>query len=121
VARPANLRRVKTYSAASGIVYSYYFFESQKARRGFHSGAEYIYVVAADRGDPFPISIFVRRDALERSGRRLGRALSGTEEYALAKMRLFQAFDELESITAASPSLVVDDANIDGLLAKLDL
>jgi len=47
--------------------------------------------------------------------------MTGTEEYAVAKMRLFQAFDEVEGLAAARPDLTVDDANLESLLAQLDL
>jgi hypothetical protein len=36
-------------------------------------------------------------------------------------MRLFQAFDGLEDLRAASLSLVVDETNVEELLAALDL
>ena len=52
---------------------------------------------------------------------RQGRKLSGTEEYAVAKMRLFQAFDEVENLATSRPEIVVDDSNLENLLEKLDL
>jgi hypothetical protein len=36
-------------------------------------------------------------------------------------MRLFQAFDEIEGLTAKQPDLLVDGSNLDTLLAQLDL
>lgn len=54
-------------------------------------------------------------------GKQVGRALSGTEEYAAAKMRLFQAFDEVEGLADSRPELEVDAANLDSLLRKLDI
>jgi hypothetical protein len=121
VTRPEAVRRVKSYSAATGYVYQYYFYELNKTRRGLTSGTEYVYMVSVDRKKVFPLAIFVRRDAAEKWGRATGRALSGTEEYAVAKMRLFQALDELEDLEAHPPNLVVDDSNLESLLAQLDL
>ena len=69
----------------------------------------------------FPIRIFVRRAALENWTKQTGRALTGTEEYALAKMRLFEALDEVEDFAAKRPELAVDDSNISTLLERLDL
>lgn len=69
----------------------------------------------------FPIRIFVGRAALENWTKRTGRALTGTEEYALAKMRLFEALDEVEDFAAKRPELAVDESNIDALLERLDL
>jgi hypothetical protein len=119
--RPEAVRRVKSYSAATGYVYQYYFYEVQKTRRGFASGTEYVYMVSVDRKKVFPVRIFVRGDAVEKWGRAAGRPLSGTEEYAAAKMRLFQAFDEVEEIESRQPELFVDDSNLTDLLAQLDL
>jgi len=117
----APVRRVKSYSAASGYVYQYQFHQVQSSRRGFHSGNEYTYLVTADRKNAFPVRIFVRRDALEKWTARTGRQLTGTEEYAAAKMRLFQAFDETETSVTAPLDLVVDDSNLAELLASLDI
>ena len=121
VARPEVAHRIKSYSAATGYVYQYCFVEVQRARRGFSPGIEYIYAVSVDRKANFPLAVFIRGSALEKWARREGRKLSGTEEYAVAKMRLFEAFDEAEDLASAKPDLVVDDANLDALLQKLDL
>ena len=121
MARPEAARRVKSYSAQSGYVYQYYFFEVQKARRGAFSGTEYVYMVSTDRKTVFPVRILVRSDAVEAWAARMGRALSGTEEYAVAKMRLFQIFDESEQVVAGAHDYFVDDSNLDVLLELLDL
>ncbi len=119
--RPDAARRVKSYSAATGFVYQYYFFEVVKAKRGAAAGTEYVYMVSVDRKTVFPLRVFVRRDAVESWAGRAGRTLSGTEEYAIAKMRLFQAFDEIEDIGPSLPDLVVDESNLDALLSLLDI
>jgi hypothetical protein len=49
------------------------------------------------------------------------RELDSSEQYALAKMRLFRAFDELENLREESFNLVVDETNLEELLAALDL
>jgi hypothetical protein len=121
MSRPEAVRRIKTYSAATGYVYQYYFYEVQKTRRGFSAGTEYVYMVSLDRRQVFPLRIFVKQSAVDKWGRSVGCALSGTEEYAVAKMRLFQAFDESQEIEAKRPDLIVDDSNLDALLSQLDL
>ncbi len=121
MARPQAVRRIKSYSAATGYVYQYYFEEVQKARRGFSAGTEYVYMVSVDRETAFPLRIFVGRGAVEKWGQRVGREMTGTEEYAVAKMRLFQAFDEVEDLAAARSDLLVDESNLEALLAHLDL
>lgn len=119
--RPQAAHRVKSYSAATGYVYQYYFYEVEKARRGNISGTEYAYMVSVDRQRVFPLKVFVSNDALEKWLARTGQLLTGTEEYAVAKMRLFQAFDEIEGLAAKAPDLMVDDSNLESLLAQLDL
>jgi len=47
--------------------------------------------------------------------------MTGTEEYAVAKMRLFQGFDEIEDVAATPAELVVDESNLESLLSQLDL
>ncbi len=121
MARPEAVRRIKSYSSATGYVYQYYFYEVQKVRRGVSAGTEYVYMVSRDRNKVFPLRIFVRGDAVEEWSRVAGRPLSGTEEYAVAKMRLFQVFDEVENLEADSSDLFVDQSNLDSLLRTLDL
>ena len=119
--RPEAVRRVKSYSAATGYVYQYYFYEVEKSRRGNSPGMEYVYMVSVDRKHVFPLKVFVVKEALDQWSTRTGQQLTGTEEYAVAKMRLFQAFDELEALTAKTPELAVDATNLDALLSQLDL
>ncbi len=121
MSRPEAVRRVKTYSAETGYVYQYYFYEVQKARRGFSAGTEYVYMVSLDRKQVFPLKIFVKQSAVEKWGRAAGRPLSGTEEYAVAKLRLFQALDELQEIESKRPDLIVDESDLHALLSQLDL
>jgi len=119
------VRRVKSYSSASGFVYQYQFHEVNHAQRNGQPGNEYIYYVSADRKKMFPLRIFISRAAIEQGGNRIGRTLTGTEEYAVAKMRLFQAFDDVEDLAAKlpgqAPELTVDAADIERLLSQLDV
>jgi hypothetical protein len=119
--RPEAVRRVKSYSSATGYVYQYYFYEVQKIRRGGAAGTEYVYMVSVDRRKVFPLRVFVRRDGVEKWGRVAGRELSGTEEYAVAKMRLFDALDEITGIESSQTELIVDESNLDVLLDRLNL
>ena len=121
MARPEAVRRVKSYSAATGYVYQYYFFEVQKKRHSLAPGTEYVYMVSIDRKKVFPVRILVRADAADSRHRKTGLFLTGTEEYALAKLRLFQALDELTDLDRNHPELFVDQSNIESLLAQLDL
>jgi len=118
---PETPRRVKSYSAETGYTYQYVFHEIRKARRGLSVGNEYVYLVSRDRKTSFPLTIFIGRDAARGWARGSGRDLTGTEEYAAAKMRLFQALDEEENLPDARPDIQVDAAQLTALLARLDL
>ncbi len=123
--RPDAVRRVKSYSAADGHVYQYYFFEGNRAQRGGGPGGEFTYVVSTDRRSAFPFKIFVLQAALDAWAKQNGRPLSSSEEYAVAKMRLFQAFDEgaVQTPPAGQPPLevVVDESNLEDLLGQLGI
>jgi len=114
-------RRVKSYSAATGYTYQYVFHEIRKGRRGLAAGNEYVYLVSADRKTTFPLVIFIGRDAVRGWARRAGRELTSTEEYAAAKMRLFQTLDEVENVAEARPDIQVNEAELVELLERLDL
>src|SRR6266446_138470 len=117
--RPDAVRRVKSYSAAEGYVYQYYFFEGNRAQRNGAPGGEFTYVVTADRRAAFSFKIFVMQSALDAWARLNGRPLSSSEEYAVAKMRLFQAFDEgsVQAPPERQPAreVVVDESNLENL------
>jgi hypothetical protein len=119
--RPEAAHRVKSYSAATGYVYQYYFYEVEKSKRGGEAGTEYVYMASVDRKHVFPVRIFVAKDALENWSARTGRQFTGTEEYAVAKMRLFEVFDEVEVFSAQTSDFRVDESNLDSLLSQLDL
>jgi hypothetical protein len=123
--RPDAVRRVKSYSAADSYVYQYYFFEGNRAQRDGSPGGEFTYVISADRRSAFPFKIFVMQSALDAWAEQNGRPLTSSEEYAVAKMRLFQAFDEgsvqarLEGQQARE--VVVDESNLEDLLGRLGI
>jgi hypothetical protein len=121
MSKPETVRRIKSYSATSGYVYQYQFQDVHPAQRDATRGSEYVYYVSADRKTMFPIRIFVRRDALDQWTKQTGRALTGTEEYAIAKMRLFQALDDVADFATSRPELTVDESNLPALLERLDL
>jgi hypothetical protein len=123
--RPDAVRRVKSYSAADGYVYQYYFFEGNRAQRNGTLGGEFTYVVSSDRKSAFPFKIFVTQSALEAWAKVNGRSLTSSEEYAVAKMRLFQAFDE--GLVKPPPDgqqpgeVLVDESNLEEMLGRLGI
>lgn len=125
MAKPEAVRRIKSYSAANGYVYQYYFYELNRVSVDGAAAGEFVYAISADRGTSFGLRIYVMQAALEAWARANGRALTSSEEYAVAKMRLFHAFDEgivpLTAEEAREVRLVVDDSNLEELLKILSI
>ncbi|MGH9804028.1 MAG: hypothetical protein ACRD4D_02560 [Candidatus Acidiferrales bacterium] len=117
-----TVRRIKTYSAQTGFVYQYHFEElrSPHLRAGRH-GSEYIFMVSRDRKNSLPVAIFLRQDAVKNWAAGHGRELTGSEQYAAVKMRLFRFFDESEDWEAERLSVEVAPENIEDLLSQLDV
>ena len=115
-----SVRRIKTYSAQTGFVYQYHFEELRSPHsRGDRPGSEYIFMVSRDRKTSLPVAIFLRQDALKEWAAGHGRELTGSEQYAAVKMRLFRAFDEIEDLQPACDRIEVTPENIAELLAPL--
>jgi hypothetical protein len=125
MARPDGVRRVKSYSAANGYVYQYCFYEGNRINYEGKPAGEFIYAVSADRQTTFPLRIIVKQSALLVWATNNGRSLTSSEEYAVAKMRLLQAFDEdsvpLTAEAAQRIELLVDEFNLETLLKQLDI
>jgi hypothetical protein len=123
--RPDTVRRIKSYSAENGYVYQYCFYEVNRIHNNGSPAGEFIYAVSADRKTTFPLHIVVRQSALQAWAQTNGRPLTSGEEYAVAKMRLFRAFDRgevpLTAKTADGLSLLVDESNLEELLHALNI
>ena len=111
--RPCGASRATRQRAATSININFRMCIRRSATR--YSGNEFVYYVSADRKTMFPIRIFVRREALDQWTKQTGRALTGTEEYAIAKMRLFQALDDVADFATSRPELTVDESNLQEL------
>jgi hypothetical protein len=125
MARPDAVRRVKSYSAANGYVYQYCFYEVNRIMEGGRPAGEFIYAISADRKTMFGLRILVFHPALDAWAQANGRPLTSSEEYAIAKIRLFRGFDEgevpLTAESAAQLSLVVDESNLEDMLQMLNI
>ncbi len=114
------VRRLKTHVADTGFVYQYYFVGKRLALDDA-SATEYIFDVTSDRKTTFAVSVFVLSSAIGHWSDRNGRLLTDTEQYATAKLRLLQGFNEHIDMFAEGRRLAVDASNIDALLEPLDL
>ena len=117
------LRRMKTYTGGQGYVYQYYFVGKRAALADNpHAPAtEYIFDVTSDRKTTFAVSIFLRNEALRQWAASHGRALTDAEQYGAAKMRLFQAFNEVEDMMGSGRQLLIDEEALDQALGALGL
>ena len=113
------VRRQKTYSAQSGYVYQY-FYEGHRATSP-ERGTEYVFNVSPDRKTSFPVSVLVSEDAMESWQDHSGRTLSAAERYAIAKMALFQSFDERESPEAMRDTVHVTPDDVRAFLTTLNI
>ncbi|HLN01162.1 MAG TPA: hypothetical protein VK335_17865 [Bryobacteraceae bacterium] len=113
------VRRQKTYSAQSGYVYQY-FYQGQRPSSP-NPGTEYVFDVSADRKTSAPASVFVSAEAVENWQSQTGRTLSNAERYAIAKMALFQAFDERATPDAMREVVRVTPAGVRAILETLNI
>ena len=118
---PGPVRRMKTYTGATGYVYQYYFVGKRTAAPPKQGATEFIFDVTADRKTTFSTSVFLELEALAAWAAEHGRELTETEQYAAAKMRLLRAFDEVEGMIEHGRRLVIDGENIGELLGHLGI
>jgi hypothetical protein len=114
------VRRIKTHMAQTGYVYQYYFVGKRPALDGSPS-TEYVFDVTSDRKTTYAVSVFVLEQALAAWSTSHGRPLTDTEQYASAKLRLLQGFDEHPDMFGNGRQLVVDENNLEILLEPLGL
>jgi hypothetical protein len=87
------VRRLKTYSAQSGFVYQYFYLGHRPTRED-GGGTEFCFDVSADRKTSVEVPVVVSAAAVHAWEEAHRRTLVASEHYAVAKMSLFQAFDE---------------------------
>lgn len=114
------VRRQKSYTADSGYVYQYYYQGHRPAKQDGSGGTEHVFDVSADRQSSFPVTVFIAEDVVRAWEQGHDRELNATERYAVAKLALFQAFDEREAPPNMRDPVSVRPADIDGIMEKLD-
>jgi len=116
-----TLRRMKTYTGGQGYVYQYYFVGKRTALSNDFSGPaeEYFFDVTSDRKTTFSVSVMLPDESLKQWQSAHGRALNEAEQYAAVKMRLFQAFDELDDMMGHGRCLTVTSDALQSVLTTL--
>jgi hypothetical protein len=118
-----TIRRMKTYTGGQGYVYQYYFVGKRAAMANPSDGAatEYVFDVTSDRKTTFAVSVFLTEDATREWAARHNRTLTEAEQYGAVKMRLFQAFDEIENMMADGRRLLINAQTLEQLLSALGI
>jgi hypothetical protein len=111
-----TLRRLKTYTGSQGYVYQYYFVGKRPAPA---AADEYIFDVTSDRKLTYAVSIFLPQHVVAAWSESHRHPLSGSEQYAAIKMRLFRAFDELKDMQTNGRQLHIDTQSLEESLASL--
>ncbi|MGH9503867.1 MAG: hypothetical protein ACRD20_13525 [Terriglobales bacterium] len=116
-----TLRRMKTYTGGQGYVYQYYFVGKRVALADAAEAPaiEYIFDVTSDRKTTFAVSVFLPDESLRAWASGHGRALTDAEQYGAVKLRLFQAFDEVEDMMAKGRHLAVSAESLETALGTL--
>jgi hypothetical protein len=115
------VRRLKTYSAQSGYVYQYCYEGQRPFQQSGERGMEYVFSLSADRKSWRPCKVLVPYGAIAAWETAHERQLSDTERYAIAKMALFQAFDERETPALMKSDVLVRHADVEGIVENLGL
>jgi hypothetical protein len=116
-----SVRRMKTYSALSGYVYQYYYEGQRPFRAGADRGVEFVFSLSSDRKTWHPVSVLVGDAAIANWEQTHARELSSTERYAVAKVALFQAFDERARPEEMKEPVRLRNADVEGIIETLGL
>ena len=112
---------MKTYSAQSGYVYQYYYEGYRPFRRAGENGLEFVFTMSADRKSWSGARVHVSDEAVALWQRSHARELSNNERYAIAKMALFQAFDDRSNPALMKDPVRVRPADVEAIVETLDL
>jgi hypothetical protein len=115
------VRRLKTYSAQSGYAYQYFYEGHRPFRSGGEGGTEFVFSVSADRKSWHSTSVLLGDGAVRAWQAAHQRELSSTEQYAIAKMSLFQAFDDRPTPAQMKDEVHVRTGGVEAIMATLDL
>ena len=116
-----SVRREKTYSAEIGHVYQYFYEGYRDSLRDNGQGQDHVFSVTADQSNRYPVTVFFPQNVVKGWETALDRKLTPTEQYAVVKMRLFQAFDEQENLSSQAAVIIVSAADLEEHALTLDL
>ncbi|MDP2999421.1 MAG: hypothetical protein Q8N47_18175, partial [Bryobacterales bacterium] len=111
------VRRPKTWSSRSGYVYQY-VFEGHRQRAG---ETEYLFQVTSGREAPLAVRVVLPDDVIQEWERAHEVTLRSSERYGIAKMALFQAFDERASPARMRAAVRVRRADLEAIIETLGI
>jgi hypothetical protein len=82
---------------------------------------EFVFGVSSGSRECVPVAVRVSGAALRAWEEERSRQLSSTEQYAIAKMALFQAFEERPTPARMGDDIAVRHADLRAILETLDL
>lgn len=98
----------------------HYFYEGRRALgRAGAGGTEFVFSVSADRKNWRDVGVRLSEDAVSGWQAAHARELFSTERYAVAKMALFQAFDERVAPARMAGVIRVREADISAIAGTL--
>jgi hypothetical protein len=115
------VRRLKTYSAQSGYAYQYFYEGHRPFRSGGAHGTEFVFSISADRKNWRSTSVLLGDGAVRTWQAAHQRELSSTEQYAIAKMSLFQAFDDRPTPERMQDEVRVPNGGVEAIMETLGL
>jgi hypothetical protein len=110
--------REKSYTAQSGYVYSYFYCGFRNHEEGT---TEFVFKISADRKNWREAAVRQEHACMSAWEHANQRTFTAAERYAIAKMALFQAFDECEAPDAMNAVLKVGLAEIGAIVETLGL
>ena len=113
--------RLKTYSARSGYVYQYRYQGSRPIQAGPDSGVEFVFSVSGDHKSWHDLGVVVSDGAIRAWEEAHARGMISAERHAIAKMALFQAFDERPAPALMTDRVRVRSADVEAISEALDL
>jgi hypothetical protein len=116
-----KVRREKTYSAETGYVYQYFYQGYREGKRGEEEGDEHLFSVSSDRASRFTLRVFLSRQVVEQWEHANDRKLIPTEQYALVKLSLFEAFDARTDFADGNSDVLVGPEQVEEHIKTLDL
>lgn len=113
--------RPKHYASQSGYHYEYWYEGYRSHRSRTDSGTEFVFGISADRQKGLAVAVFLSTGVLGAWERSHAREFSAAERYAIAKMALFQAFDERAGPAELGERVFVRTLDLDAIVRRLNI